>query len=393
MADTRVRRVIVAGGGIGGVTAGIALRRRGIDAVVLERAPSLDRVQVGAGLHLWSNALRALQVLDLAEDVAAIGTVMRRQRYLSWRGRSLGSLDVEAISRALGAPTVGVTRPAFHRSLADALLATGDDALRMGAEVTSFVQDADGVTARLADGDEVRGDVLIGADGIGSAIRRQVHGDTPPVYAGYTAWRAVCDFTHPRVPVGEMWIHWGPGARILHYHVSDQRVYWLALAKAPPRGEDSEGGRKAAVLERYGGWPEAIGELLQATEESAILRQDIIDRDPLPRWGVRRVTLLGDAAHPMSPNMAQGAGQAIEDAVSLADALAAGPSEPAEALRAYEDRRVERANAMLKVSRTVGKMGLMESPVTTSVRNQVILRSVYATYGGRRVRKDLTPIL
>lgn len=392
MAGRRERRVLVAGGGLGGLTAGIALRRRGIEAVVLERAPSLDRVQVGAGLHLWSNALRALQVLGLDEEVAAIGTEMVRQRYLDRQGRSLGSLRVAEVSRALGAPTVAVTRPAVHRVLADALHASGTDALRMGAAVAGFDQDADGVTVRLADGEELRGDVLVGADGIGSVVRRQLHGAAPPRYAGYTAWRALCDFAHPRVPVGEMWIHWGDGARILNYHVGDGRVYWLAMAKEPPGGQDPPGGRRNAVLARYRGWPEPIEALVGAAEERAILRQDVVDRDPLPRWGSGRVTLLGDAAHPMTPNLAQGACQAIEDAVSLGDVLA-GPLGDAEALRAYEERRRSRANGMVAVSRTVGRMSLMEHPVPRAIRDHVVLRSVYATYGGRRVRRDLTPVL
>ncbi|HEX2141178.1 MAG TPA: FAD-dependent monooxygenase [Candidatus Limnocylindria bacterium] len=385
-------RVLVVGGGIGGMTAAIALRRRGLDAVVFERAASIERVQLGAGLHLWSNALRALQVLALDRAVVDIGTVMTRQRYLDSRGRSLGDLDVGRVSSELGAPTVAVTRPDFHRLLVDALAEVGPDALRFGAECTGFYHEPDSVTAKFADGTEERGDVLVGADGIASAVRAQLHGAEPPSYSGYTAWRALCDFSHPRLPVGEMWIYWGPGARILHYHVSDQRVYWLAMAKAPARTPDPPEGRKAAALARYRGWASPVEELIESTDEAAIIHQDVVDRDPIPRWGASRVTLLGDAAHPMTPNLAQGAGQAIEDGVSLATVLASS-ADPVEGLRAYERRRAERANGMIKVSRMVGRMSLLESPVARAVRDNVVLRSIYATYDGRRVRRDLTPVL
>ena len=382
--------VLVVGGGIGGLTAAIALQRRGIPARVFERAPTVDRVQIGAGLHLWSNALRTLQVLNLDRAVVEIGTVMRRQRYLDWQGRSIGELDVAKVSGELGAPTVAVTRPDFHRVLVEALDDRG--ALRFGAECVGFYQDGDKVVARFADGSEERGDLLVGADGIASAVREQLHGAEPPSYSGYTAWRALCDFEHPKVPVGEMRIYWGPGARILHYHVTDQRVYWLAMAKAPPRVPDPPEGRKAAVQARYRGWAEPVEDLIASTDEAGIIHQDVIDRDPISRWGAGRVTLIGDAAHPMTPNLAQGAGQAIEDAVSLATVLASAHG-PVEALRDYESRRAKRANGMVKVSRTVGTMSLLTSSLTTKVRDQVILRTIYATYDGRRVRRDLTPVL
>jgi 2-polyprenyl-6-methoxyphenol hydroxylase-like FAD-dependent oxidoreductase len=382
-------RVLIVGGGLGGVTAGIALRRMGLDAVVFERAASVDAVQVGAGLHMWSNALRALQPLGLSDAVAAIGTQMTAQRYLTWRGHRLGTLGVARVSGDLGAPTVGVSRPRLHRILVDAL---DGDALRLGAECTGFEQDRSGVTARFADGREERGDVLVGADGINSVIRRQLHGAAPPRYAGYTAWRAICDFAHPRVPVGEMWIYWGPGARILHYHVSDQRVYWLAMARAPAGEADPPTGRKAAVGHRYRGWPDPIPALLEHTDEAAILRQDVVDRDPVPHWGSGRVTLLGDAAHPMTPNLAQGACQAIEDAVSLANVLPYAADAGA-GLRHYEERRVKRANDFVKTSRVVGRMSLMTSPLTRAVRDHLVLRTIYTVYDGRRVRKDLTPVL
>lgn len=382
-------RAIIVGGGIGGLTAAIALRQAGHQAVVLERAKSIDHVALGAGVHLWTNALQALQAIDLAGQVAAAGTTVTAHRYLSWQGRPLGSLKVAEVSGELGAPTVGLSRPELHRTLASTLQ---DGVVRFNAEFTGFEQSPRRVVARLADGSEEQGDILIGADGIRSVVRQQLHGPAEPHYSGITAWRAICDFTSPQVAVGEMCIYWGPGARILHYHVSGQRLYWLSLVKSPPRQRDPEGASKAAVSAHYLGWPRHVQEMLAATEEAAILRTDIVDRDPLRRWGQDRVTLLGDAAHPMYPDMAQGAGQAIEDAVSLAAALR-DAADPVAALRDYEQRRIRRANGFVKTSRAVNKMSLMRAPVMCAVRNQVALRTVYAIQAAGKARKDLTPAL
>lgn len=387
--STTRKKAIVVGGGIGGLTAALALQRAGIKVVVLERTGSLDQLTLGAGVHLWSNAIRALQQIDFADTVVKIGTEVNTHRYLTWRGTQLGLLRVNEFSAELGAPTVGLSRPELHRALVDAL---EPGVLRLGAEFIGFEQNTKRVVARMADGSSEQGDVLIGADGIKSMVRAQLHGQSQPHYSGNTAWRGIVDFTDPETPPGEMRIYWGPGARILHYHVSDQKLYWLALVKSPPRVQDPASGRKSAVLDVYQGWPDHIRRMLEATDESAILRTDIIDRDPLKHWGLDRVTLLGDAAHPMTPDMAQGAGQAIEDAVSLAAALVRTP-DSVEALRDYEQRRISRANEFVKTSRIVSKMSLMDAPLLCTVRNQIVLRTVYAIQSAGKARKDLTPQL
>ncbi|MEU6584208.1 FAD-dependent monooxygenase [Nocardia sp. NPDC046763] len=384
-----IGRVIVAGAGIGGLTTAIALRRVGIDVVVVEKVGKAEDLAKGAGVHLWANALRALQHVDLAERVAAIGTEVTAHRYLDWRGRRLGGLDLATLGGEIGAPSVGVSRPDLHRLLLESV---GAEALRLGVEVIGFEQNTRRVLVRLADGSSVEGDVLVGADGISSIVRRQLHGPAQPHYSGITAWRGITDYTDPEIPPGEMRIYWGPGARILHYNVSGGRLYWLALVKSPPRVPDPAEGRKAAVLEVYRGWPAHIQRMLAATAPEAILRTDIVDRDPLPHWGFDRATLLGDAAHPMTPDMAQGAGQAIEDAVCLSRVLVSA-TDPVAALREYERRRIGRANEFVKTSRIVSRMSLLEAAPLRAVRDNVVLRTVYAMQSAGRARADLIPQL
>lgn len=382
-------RVLIIGGGIGGLTTAAALRRNGLEAKVFERRESLAETATGAGVHLWSNALVALEEAGLGEDVAAIGTPVTAHRYVSWQGRPIGGMAVQRLSAEVGAPTVGVSRARLHRVLHDRLDPTQ---VQFGRQAVGFEQNTQRVLVRFADGGTEEGDVLIGADGLHSVVRRQIHGANAPLYSGLTAWRALCDYDDPRMPPGEMIIYWGRGARILHYRVSDGRLYWLALVRAPEGLPDQVGRRKAAVTEVFRGWPAEVQGMLAATAESEILRTDITDHDPLAHWGVHRVSLLGDAAHPMTPDMAQGAGQAIEDAAGLARALLRDPS-PQAALRNYENRRRQRANSFVGTSRAVSRMGTMASPLLCGIRDRFVLPMIYASQRLGPARKNMTAVI
>jgi 2-polyprenyl-6-methoxyphenol hydroxylase-like FAD-dependent oxidoreductase len=210
--------------------------------------------------------------------------------------------------------------------------------------------------ARFADGTSARGACLIGADGIHSAVRAQVLGPEPPRYAGYTCCRGIVAYQSGWFPPGWFVQGLGDGARYGLTHTGRDRVYWWATFNAPEGSTDAPGGRKRELLDRYAGWAPPIGAVLAATDEAAILRNDIVDRPSVAPWGVGPVTLLGDAAHPMTPNMAQGACQAVEDAIVLANCLAAaGAAEPA--LRAYEARRQERTALVVAQSWLIGARG------------------------------------
>ena len=364
------------------MTAAIALRARGIDATVYERAPALG--PVGAGLHLWTNALHVYQQLGIADRIEAVGTRVERAEYLTSSGRLLAVWPAGDWGRRHGAPTIGITRPRLHDVLTAAL---DDEALQLGCECTGFEEDADGVVARFANGREERGDVLIGADGIRSIVRAQLHGAREPRYSGYTAWRAVLPFSHELAPPGLFRLHWGRGARFVFYHVGDGELYWLAMAKAPQGEQDPEGGAKPVVQARYRDFVDPVAAILEATPEDRIFRTDIIDREPIQAWGEGRVTLLGDAAHPMTPNQAQGACQAVEDALVLAKTLE-GADDTAAALRSYEEQRIERTSAFVTMSHRVGSWSLMENPVAVAVRDRA-LGLMFKTVAARAQEKSI----
>ncbi len=364
-------KVMVAGAGIGGLSAAIALRRAGFEVTVFERAAELR--EVGAGLLLAANAQKALGKLGLAETVARLGTPASAGEIRSWRGKELASIPASELERRVGAPSAAV-----HRADLQALLVreVGEGTLRLGAEVTGFEHDEGSVRVFLAGGGEDRGDILVGADGLRSKTRSALFGPEKPRYAGYTAWRAVVEPKEELLPWGRGFESWGRGARFGCAHIGEGRVYWFATANAPEGAKDgqpgSPAGPKATLLRLFKGWHRPIGQLIEATEEDAILRTDIYDREPLgERWGEGTVTLLGDAAHPMTPNLGQGACQAVEDAVVLARCLREGRA-TADSLRRYERLRSGRVAMVVRRSRRVGMVGQVENPVLCRLRDRAL---------------------
>ena len=357
-------RVIVIGAGIGGLAAAIALRRAGLMVEVHEQAPELR--EVGAGIGLWAHAIRALDRIDLGDVVRATAVPLLEPGLFTSHGRQLMRVSREELDPPFGDVTVVI-----HRAeLLDFLIAAfGRDHIRLSHTCVGFEQNAGGVTAKFNGGETASGDALIGADGLYSVVRARLHGDVKPVYAGYSAWRAVAKFDHARLRPGESW---GSGARFGQFPLSDGRVYWFACVNTP-EGQRSPAGEKARLQTIFANYHDPIPALIEATAEETILRNDIYDRRTLRRWGNERVTLLGDAAHPMTPNLGQGACQALEDAVVLAECLR-GASDASIALRTYEHRRLRGANAIVTRSRTIGRIAQLRHPLLVALRNAVFRR-------------------
>ncbi len=364
-------RIVVVGGGIGGLAASIALQRAGHEVVVLERAPRIEAL--GAGITLFANAINALERLGVAEAIAALGARAESSAILDASGAELTSLPPDLLEGAV----------AVHRADLQGLLAQAAGDVRLGAEVTSVAQDAGGATARTADGSEERGDLIVGADGLNSAVRPAV-GDATPRYAGYTAWRGVSRVV---VEPGRLTETWGVGERFGLVDIGRGRTYWFATKNAPAGEADEPGGRKAEIVRRFAGWHAPIRAVAEAAEEDTILRNDVHYIEPLRRWSNGRVVLVGDAAHATTPGIGQGAAQAIEDAVVLADRLAPG-ADLSTALTEYESTRKPRARRVLKLSRRADRAAQLTNPVGRRLRNVAVRRTP------RRVqRRQLEPII
>jgi 2-polyprenyl-6-methoxyphenol hydroxylase-like FAD-dependent oxidoreductase len=364
-------RVIVVGGGIAGLSTAIALRKTGHEVVVLEQAPRID--PAGAGITLFANAMRALERLGVAEAVAARGAAATRSAILTRQGRELTQVPSDLLE--------GTT--ALHRADLQAELAAASGDVRLGVEVTAVEQGEYGVVARSTDGSEERGDLLVGADGLSSVVRRAI-ADAPIRYAGYTAWRGVCSVP---VEAGRLTESWGVGERFGLVDLGRGRTYWFATKNAPEGEPDEPGGRKAEILQRFSGWHEPIAAVVEAADECAILRNDVYYLEPLPRWSDGRSVLVGDAAHATTPGVGQGAAQAIEDAVVLADRLA-GSDDLTAALAEYAAIRRPRANAVLKMSRRVDTAAQLANPLGWRLRNAVVRR-----LPERAQRRQLEPLV
>lgn len=357
--------LVLAGAGIGGLTLAAALQRQGLDVHVYERAPRLD--PVGAGITLQMNAMLALRGLDLEAAVAREGHAPTDSRVLRPDGATLTALDLGEVARAVGAPAIALHRARLQRALA----AQVDPArVHLGAAVAGYEEADDAVRVRLEDGRTITADALVACDGLRSAVRRQLVGDGPPRYAGYTSWRGVAKGVAAvdRARVSETW---GPGRRFGVVPLADGETYWFATHNAPAGQRDAPGAARETLLGLFGAWHAPIGDLLRATPEEHIVRTDIADRDPDGPWVRGRVALLGDAAHPMTPNLGQGGAQAIEDAAVLAHLLGRARDVPA-ALRAYEAARKPRVRAVVRQARRLGAVGQWEGAAARAVRDALV---------------------
>lgn len=369
---TAEKRALIVGGGLGGLSTALALRRTGWDPIVFERVPDLRQAQVGGGLHLWPNALRVLRQLGIVDRVEAAGARQRRAEFVTASGKPIADADLDEHEREYGVAPIGISRGALHEILTEAV----GDALETSADCTGFDQDADGVTARFSDGREERGSFLVAADGLHSRLRARLHaGEPEPFYVGYAIWRALLENGVDLTPPGTFRIVWGPGARFVFYPVGGQRLYWAAIANAPEGGDDPPEGRKASLLARFEGWPDPTTRLIEAANEQAIFRTDNYTRKPAKRWGEGRVTLLGDAAHPMLFNVGQGACQSMEDAIVLARNLSES-DDVASALRAYEASRMPPTAKLMKLSLRLGRLGRFENPLSCAIRNAVQKKTI-----------------
>jgi 2-polyprenyl-6-methoxyphenol hydroxylase-like FAD-dependent oxidoreductase len=374
-------RAIIVGGGIGGLTAAIALERAGIEAHIYERAPALG--EVGAGIALWANAIHVLTTLGLGKSLLSRSTPGVEGTFRKADGTVLQKTSHRDLASRFGAALVMLRRTELLALLSNEVLPAR---LHLGCQCTGFVQDAERVSARFANGETADGDVLIGADGVRSIVRSNLFGDGPPKYAGYTAWRAIVRLDLPELTTGETW---GRGKRFGIVPLTDGRVYWFATKNAAEGEKDPESGAKQHVLGLFRGWHEPIVPLIEATDGDSIIRNDIYDRDPLERWSENRVTLLGDAAHPMTPNLGQGACQAMEDALALAVCLKES-ADVASGLREYERRRIPRSSRIVLESRRIGQVGQWENPILCFLRDAAT-RLVPSKMTARHIQQVAAP--
>jgi 2-polyprenyl-6-methoxyphenol hydroxylase-like FAD-dependent oxidoreductase len=340
---------VVAGAGIAGLAAAHALDRLGFEVRLLERDHEL-RTE-GAGLSLWPNATRALRELGLVEALEECAHAVPEGATLTPAGKTIGHAPLARITERFG-PLLSVHRGEFLAALRERAKVP----VELGAELSCAAG-----TLYLR-GRRVEADLVLGADGIGSAVRELVAAGQAPRSAGQGAWRGIAQM--PGLGLRRASETMGRGRRFGLVPLSGERVYWFAVLTGD--------GASAGLEDAFGGWHEPIAAVLDATPPSERSYLPLRDLAPLPRWHSGGAVLVGDAAHAMTPNLGQGAAQALVDVAVLCRELAQRP--PAEAFLAYERARKARAEQIVRRSRAVGRVAQMANPLAVGLRNALVRR-------------------
>jgi len=350
-AQVIITRVLIAGAGIGGLTAALALLRAGIDVQVFEQAPALK--EVGAGVQLAANGTRVLYALGVGDELKALSCEAQGKEIRLWNtGETWKLFDLGPVSiERYGYPYFTVYRPDLLDVLVRAVRREKPDAIQLGAKVAGLDQSGEQVRLRLQDGETVQGDALVGCDGVHSPVRQGLFGPDKPDFTGTIAWRGIVPMErlprHMARIVGSNWV--GPGGHIVHYPLRGGRLmnFVGVVERSDWRVESwSTRGTREELKADFRGWHADIQAFIDAIEVP--YKWALMVRPPLERWSVGRVTLAGDAAHSMLPFLAQGAVMAIEDGCVLARCLSEFPVSVA--LQHYEAARRERTRRTVEGS-------------------------------------------
>ncbi len=366
--------VLIAGAGIGGLALGCALQRAGIPCQIFERAPAFN--VAGAGILIQPAAMLALRQIGLDTSVERAGHALARGIGKNASGVLLSSARLDEF----GAPSIAIHRARLQAVL---LAEVRSELVHAGKALVRYEEDEHTVRASFSDGTNATGSLLIGADGLNSVVRRQLLGDTALRYAGYTSWRGVAPGAGSG-PAHEVLEVWGRGLRFGIVPIADDETYWFAVANATAGGSDEDS--RATVLERFASFGETARVLVEATPPEHILRTDIYDRKPVSAWSSARVSLLGDAAHPTTPNLGQGGCMAIEDAVTLAHCLTKS-ERLADALSQYERKRVAHTAKIVNASFQFGRIAQLDGRFSTWLRD-LALRATPQSQIRARLREN-----
>jgi salicylate hydroxylase len=357
----RAPRIAIVGGGIGGLAAALALERRGAEVIVAEQSGALS--EIGAGLNLTPNAVKALRALGVEDAVDAIASGSEFLNIRSWKsGRYISRMRRGDFKQKFGAPNLSVHRADLLDVLAAALRRTD---IRLGLRAVAVEPSERSAVARFADGSEIEADIVVGADGIHSVVRTSLFGADAPRFTGCICWRGMAETeAAPRdidVRDGALWM--GPHGHVVHYPVRRGELLNIVAhfdSNAWTEESWTHECDVAEVMATYAGWNPELTRLYPCS--TRWYKWALYDRDPLMRWSRGRATLLGDCAHAMLPYLGQGAAMALEDACVLAAMVARHADDLAAALTAYEQIRAPRARAAVMGSRERARENHLASP-------------------------------
>ena len=340
-------KAIVIGAGIGGLTAGIALRQAGYDVTIYERVKELR--PAGAGISLWSNGIKVLNQLGLGDEIAKIGGEMNRMEYRSHRDEPLSEVDLQPLFARVGQRPYPVARTDLQNML---LAEFGLDDVRMGMKCVAVEQSEENATATFECGAQATADLIVAADGIHSTVRKYILGRSLSLrYAGYVNWNGLGS-ADPSLCEADNWVLYvGEGKRASMMPVGDSRFYYFFGVPIPIGSETAPADRREELARHFTGWPAPVQTLIETLDPMASNRLEISDIDPPESLVKGRIALVGDAAHATTPTLGQGGCQAMEDALVLARFLMTTNISVADALSRYEQARKQRSAELVLKAR------------------------------------------
>lgn len=355
-------KVAIIGGGIGGLATAIALHNVGIKAHVYEQASSFK--PLGAGIGIGSNAMLALTKLGVAEDIIAAGMPLVEQRFLNRDMKVMNTIDFSILKERFGEENITIQRADLHQALFDGVDA---DYFHFNKKLHHFSKKVDSVSLTFNDEEVEDFDYVIAADGINSSIRQTLLPHSQPRYAGYTCWRGITKNKND-VPLHISSEAWATFGRFGWAPLKNGDIYWFACINAPKNDEYYNSMNKHGVAKYFSSYSKTVERLIAETYDDYFLHHDIYDIKPLDTYIYERIILVGDAAHATTPNMGQGAGQAIEDAYELMVALQ-GQLTFKQALAEFDARRITKTKKVINLSRQIGWAAQWDNPILTKARD------------------------
>jgi salicylate hydroxylase len=384
MSGAKVDKIAIAGAGIGGLTAACCLLKAGFDVEVFEQAPVLG--EIGAGIQLSANAMHVLNHLGLGEAIARVA--VRPGAYvfrLHDSGEVIGQFPLAERHEAThGAPYHQLHRGDLHNLLVARVRSLKPDAIRLNSRVVGFEEFEDHVELKLSDDSRHRADLLIGADGVKSAVRAQITGTSPASYTGDAAWRLIVPAERlPKNLMGQVMSVWmGPGRHVVCYYLRAGSLFnFVGLVETDEVSEESWTAKYPweTLKADFEGWHDDIQTVIDSADRDSCYRWSLFYRPPIAKWSTQRVTMLGDSVHATLPYLAQGAAMAIEDGAVLTRALKLADS-PADAVALYERNRIERTSRIVT--------GSGANRTLYHMRDQAKLREAFANRDEGKARSE-----
>jgi 2-polyprenyl-6-methoxyphenol hydroxylase-like FAD-dependent oxidoreductase len=359
-------KLLIIGGGIGGLTTAIALQKKGLTVQVFESATEFK--PLGAGLVLAANAMKALQTIGVSEAIQPASKLLTHGMILTDRGKVLSMVDVAAIVKRFGMHNFTIHRADLHQILLSQLQ---PNTLVYNKKCADITQHSAGVTVTFTDGITATGDYLLAADGVHSVVRQKLIPESTIRHAGYTCWRAVVEADPSQIDLTNFTESWGTKGRFGIAPLTGNRVYWYACLNAPAQSTEMKQKTIDDLRECFKDYHDPIPYLLSITQNNQLIHNDIVDIKPLKQLAFGRILLMGDAGHATTPNMGQGACQAIEDAAVLMNQLGREAT-PELDFRAFERKRLARTTQVNTASWQIGRLSQMDTPWLASLRNRLM---------------------